>query len=313
MKGMKGLFKSTLRKLPSILLVGALLFWFFTRPVALPPEIAAEIDARAGDAGRGERIFNMGGCASCHAAPGAEGEERLKLAGGRRFATPFGTFVAPNISPDPTHGIGSWRASDLVNAMKFGTSPDGRHYYPAFPWTSYTRAEIADMVDLLAYLATLPPVASDPGDHEVPFPFNWRRPLGLWKRLFVKDGWIVPDERLSEEGLRGREIVEGLGHCGECHTPRGMFGQPDYSRWLAGAPNPTGKGRIPNITPAALDWTREDIVNYLRTGFTPEFDTVGGEMAEVVANFARLPEADARAVAAYLKEIPPIPPDKGEK
>ncbi len=303
---MRRIVRNLLRRLPGILLVAALLFWYFTRPVALPPEIAERIDAQAGNAARGERLFAMGGCASCHAAPGAEGAARLKLAGGRRFSTPFGTFVAPNISPDPVAGIGAWRASDLVNAMKLGTSPTGTHYYPAFPWTSYTRAKIDDMVDLFAYLKTLPPVAAAPPGHDVPFPFSWRRPIGLWKRLFVRDGWVVPNEALSEEGRRGRAIVEGLGHCGECHTPRGRLGQPLYDRWLSGAPNPTGRGRIPNITPAALKWSKADIVAYLRTGFTPDFDTVGGDMAEVVENLSKLPEADLQAIATYLKEIPPI-------
>ncbi len=304
---MRRIARHLLRRLPSVLLVAALLFWYFTRPVALPPGIADRIDAVAGDAARGERLFAMGGCAACHAAPGAEGKARLELSGGRRFTTPFGTFVAPNISPDPVAGIGAWRASDLVNAMKFGTSPTGTHYYPAFPWTSYTRVAIDDMADLFAYLKTLPPVPAAAPDHEVPFPFSWRRPIGLWKRLFVRDGWVVPDEALSEEGRRGRAIVEGLGHCGECHTPRGRLGQPLYDRWLAGAPNPTGRGRIPNITPAALKWSKADIVAYLRTGFTPDFDTVGGDMAEVVENLSKLPETDLAAIAAYLKEIPPIP------
>ncbi len=285
-------------------LAAALAFWALSRPARLPPGATAGL---AGDPERGARIFAMGGCAACHAAPGAEGEARLRLGGGRRFVTPFGTFVAPNISPDPEHGIGRWSVADLADALLLGTSPDGRHYYPALPWTSYARARPAEVADLHAYLMTLPPVASTPPGHELGFPFSIRRGIGLWKRLFLRREWVIPDAGLSAEARRGREIVEGWGHCGECHTPRGAFGQPLYDRWLGGAPNPVGKGRIPNLTPAALDWSAEDIVLYLKTGLTPDYDSVGGEMAEVVTNLSTLPEADLRAIAAYLKALPPVP------
>lgn len=278
-------------------------FWLVTRPITAEP---AEIEDLTANAAAGAQIFNAGGCAACHAAPDATGEAMLALGGGRRFASPFGTFVAPNISPDPTHGIGGWSALDLVNAMQYGVAPDGRHYYPAFPYTSYMRASAKDIVDLKAYLDTLPAVAEPSQPHEIGFPFSIRRLLGGWKQLFLNDGWVVPAGQLSPTALRGRYLVEGLGHCSECHTPRGLLGGLKRAEWLAGAPNPTGKGHIPNITPGGLDWSEADIVEYLTSGFTPDYDSVGGHMADVVTNIAKLPEADRRAIAAYLKLVPAV-------
>ncbi|PRX35035.1 Cytochrome c, mono-and diheme variants [Meinhardsimonia xiamenensis] len=290
------------RALAILAVTGVAAFWYLTAPRSEPVE---NLTGLAGDAGRGALVFAAGGCASCHAAPGAEGAARLELGGGRRFASPFGTFVAPNISPDPEHGIGGWSVADLVNAMHHGTSPEGAHYYPAFPYTSYARVSLQDIADLHAYLLTLPPVARPSAPHEVGFPFNIRRLLGGWKLLFARhDGPVVKD--VPPEAERGRYLVEGLGHCGECHTPRNALGGLDYSRWLGGAPNPTGKGRIPNITPAALDWSEADIAYYLETGFTPDFDSAGGEMAEVVKNTAQLSPEDRASIAAYLKAVPPV-------
>jgi len=189
--------------------------------------------------------------------------------------------------------------------MRAGVSREGAHYYPAFPFTSYIKAAPQDIVDLHAFLATLPAsdVASKP--HDVGFPFNVRRLLGGWKMLFLSDEWMLvnaPTDRLE----RGRYLVEALGHCGECHTPRNELGGWDRSRWLGGAPNPSGKGNIPNITPGGLDWSEGDIAEYLKSGFTPEFDVAGGEMAEVVQNTAHLTDDDRAAIAAYLKAVPAV-------
>ena len=282
---------------------GALGFWLVTRPVTADPDALTGL---TGDAARGAAVFHAGGCAGCHAAPDAEDEARLVLAGGRRFESPYGTFVAPNISPDPEHGIGDWDTLDLVNAMQHGVSPGGAHYYPAFPYTSYARASVQDVVDLKAYLDTLPADATPNAPHEIGFPFNIRRSLGAWKRLFGDDGWVVAGDGLSPEALRGRYLAESLGHCGECHTPRGALGQLDMAAWLGGAANPAGDGRIPNITPGGLDWSEGDIAAYLETGFTPEYDVVGGEMAEVVENLSQLPREDLAAIAAYLKAVPAV-------
>jgi len=273
----------------------------FSRPVPLP---ASVIDAVApGDPDRGAAVFWAGGCASCHAAPGAVGEARLVLAGGRAFVTDFGTFRAPNISADVTHGIGGWSWPEFANAMMAGLAPDGRPYYPAFPYTAYRLAAPQDMADLYAFLQTLPADATSGAAHDLRFPYNIRRGVGLWKRLALRDGWAVAGP-LDEDAARGRYLAEALAHCGECHTPRDRFGRLDRDRWMAGAPNPSGEGVIPDIRPAALGWSREDVAVYLRTGFTPGFDLAGGTMADVVKSLAELPEADTDAIAAYLLALP---------
>ena len=283
--------------------VGLALALVITRPQTSDPATLAGL---VGDPVHGEMVFWAGGCASCHAAPGAEGDARLVLAGGLRLPTDFGTFIVPNISPDTLHGIGTWTVENLDTAMRHGTSPEGQHYYPAFPYTSYTHTTPQDVADLHAFLMTLP--ASDRADepHALGFPFNQRLILGGWKLLNSGTDWVVNGD-LTEEETRGRSLVEGLGHCSECHTPRNALGVRDVSRWLAGGPNPDGKGNIPNITPAALDWTASDIAGYLKTGFTPEYDSVGGSMAEVVTNLSHLPDTDRQAIAAYLARVPPVP------
>jgi mono/diheme cytochrome c family protein len=282
-------------------LIGAGIGWFLTVPERLPPEATAGL---AGDPARGEAVFWAGGCASCHSAEGARDEARLVLAGGRRFPSPFGTFLAPNISPHPEAGIGGWTLSDFADAMQRGTSPEGAHYYPAFPYSAYSKASLQDIADLHAFLATLPPDATPSAPHELGFPFSIRRSAGGWKLLFFSTGWAVTGD-LTPEAERGRYLAEALGHCGECHTPRNALGGLILSRWLAGAPNPTGEGTIPNITPAKLAWSESDLVAYFRTGLTPEFDSAGGHMAEVIRNLQNLPESDLQALAAYLKAVPP--------
>ncbi|MFV2002803.1 MAG: diacylglycerol kinase, partial [Paracoccaceae bacterium] len=230
---------------------------------------------------------------------------RLVLAGGRGFASNFGTFYAPNISPDPVAGIGDWSALDLVNAMRFGTSPDGRHYYPAFPYGTFQRASLQDIVSLFGYLQTLPATSTPGRAHEVGFPFSIRAGIGLWKRLYQNEAWILQDVT-TPRLARGRYLVEALADCAACHTPRNALGGLINARWLGGAANPTGPGTVPNITPGALDWSALDIMVYLGTGTTPNYDTVGAQMAQVVENLSQLPASDLLAIAAYLKAIPAI-------
>ena len=292
-----------MRLLPALAILalgGAVGGWLITAPDPLP---AAAFDGLTGDPVRGELVFTAAGCASCHAAPGATGEAELVLAGGQRFPSDFGTFLAPNISPSEA-GIGGWSVADLGNALMRGVSPDGAHYYPALPYASYAKMQPQDVADIHAYMQSLPPsdVASQP--HEMGFPFNIRRSVGVWKALFLNTDWVLTGD-LTPEETRGREIVEALAHCGECHTPRNALGGMDTARWLAGAPNPSGEGTIPNITPAKLTWSTGEIVTYLTTGFTPEFDSAGGHMAHVVMNMAALPDTDRQAVAAYLKKVAP--------
>jgi len=286
------------------LVIAALTLAAFAWATRTQPLAESQFEALVGDADRGEHVFWAAGCASCHSADGARGDDRLVLAGGRRFDSEFGTFLAPNISTDPEHGIGAWTLAQFGNAMLRGVSPQGEHYYPAFPYTSYVRVELQDVADLKAYMDTLPASERPNEAHELAFPFNIRRTVGVWKRLFMNDAYIVTGE-LSEQQQRGRYLAEALAHCGECHTPRNALGGLDVSRWLAGAPNPSGRGSIPNITPAKLTWSEREIAGYLASGFTPSFDSVGGSMTAVVDSLGRLPAEDLAAIAAYLKAVAP--------
>ena len=280
--------------------VGAGVFWVVTAPKTTDANALVGIVA---DVEQGAAVFVAGGCASCHAAADATDEARLELVGGRAFPSDFGTFYAPNISPDPNAGIGGWSALDLVNAMRHGTSPDGAHYFPAFPYTTYQNATLGDIVSLHAYMQTLPAVDTPSKPHDVGFPFNIRRSLGGWKFLFLRPGWVMQDAA-TPQLERGRYLVEALGHCGECHTPRNLLGAVQTGRWMAGAPNPSGSGKIPNITPAKLDWSEQDLLGYFATGFTPEFDTAGGHMADVIENLSQMPEADLNAIVSYIQALP---------
>lgn len=281
-------------------IIGAAGLWFLARPAPLGPDDVAGL---TGDPVHGEQVFWATGCASCHMAAEAKGEGQLVLAGGQRFPSDFGTFIAPNISTDPTHGIGGWSLLDLANAITRGVSPEGTHYYPALPYASYAKMQLQDVADLHAFLQTLPADSTPSQPHELGFPFSRREAVGVWKLLFLSDDWALAGN-LTPTADRGRYIAEAMAHCGECHTPRNALGGMDTARWLAGAPNPSGEGRIPNITPAKLTWEVADIVQYLTTGFTPEYDSVGGHMVHVVENMARLPESDRQAVAEYLKAVP---------
>lgn len=278
------------------LIVAGAVLWF-TRPVPVPEDRFADL---TGDAAKGEPVFHAAGCASCHKAEGSP-QDPTRLPGGQRFVTQFGTFVAPNISPDPIFGIGEWTLTDFASAVLNGTSPDGRHYFPAFPYTTYARMTDQDVTDLWAFMQTLPSadVASEP--HDVSFPFNIRASLGPWKRLFLNADWVQP--ATTPDAERGRYLVEALGHCAECHTPRNLLGGLQTTNWMSGAPNPSGKGRIPGITPQHLDWSPEDIAYYLETGFTPDFDSAGGEMANVIENMAKLTPEDRALIAAYVKSL----------
>lgn len=272
---------------------------WLTRPQVLANDA---LDGLTADPERGKLAFAAMGCASCHTAPESD-EDDLRLAGGASFATAFGTFYAPNISPDPEHGIGAWSEMEIANAVVKGTSPQGSHYYPAFPYTSYVRSDLQNVVDMTSYLRTLPADPTPSRQHEVGFPFNIRASLGGWKLLFYRTDWIVTGD-LTPEQLRGRALVEALGHCGECHTPRNALGGSDTGNWLGGAANPTGDGRIPDLRPTKLDWSARDIASYLETGFTPDYDSAGGEMVDVIKNTSQLPASDRDAIAAYLKIIP---------
>ena len=272
--------------------------------------------AAAPDLRNGETMFYAGGCSSCHAAPASarcddpKTRDKFTLAGGRCLKTPYGTFYVPNISPDRQTGIGGWSTAQFINAMKQGVSPQGEHYYPAFPYTSYQRMYEKDLIDLKAFLDTLPVVKSDVPDHDLALPYRFRQSLAIWKWMFLDGNTYKPDPDKSAKLNRGAYLVEGPGHCGECHSPRNLLGGVITDKKFSGAPNPEGKGIIPNITPHKSgigDWSQADIVTALETGLTPSFDTFGGPMVKVQENMAKLSGADRAAIAAYLKSLPPIP------
>ena len=291
-----------LRLLVGLGLIGAAAGWFLSVPDSLP---AGALDGLTGDPAQGAVGFAIAGCASCHTAPDAPYSLTPVLAGGQAFASDFGTFIAPNISPDPLRGIGNWTDAQILTAAMRGVSPEGAHYYPAFPYDAYGKAAPQDMLDLVAFLRSLPPSDVRSQVHQVSFPFSIRRAVGLWKLLFRSSGFVIQGD-LTPEQTRGRYLVEALGHCAECHTPRNLLGGLRRGQWLSGAPNPSGEGRTPNITPGGLAWTEGEIAEYLKSGFTPDFDTAGGEMAEVVRNTAQLTDADRAAIASYLKAVPAV-------
>lgn len=274
-----------------------------TMPSRIP---ASALSPRSADLANGETMFDIGGCSSCHATP--HQGDRTRLGGGLALATPFGTFKAPNISPDPTYGIGAWSEADFVNAMKKGIGRNGVHLYPAFPYTSYQRMRLADVRDLYAYLKTLPSVETPSQPHDLAFPFTVRRGLGLWQLLYVDGKAFAPDDSRDAVWNRGAYLVEGPGHCAECHSPRNLIGGIEADRRFAGGPDPTGKGWVPNITPGPggiADYSVKDIAYLLETGFTPGFDSVGSSMADVVKNTSKLSAEDRLAIATYIKSLPP--------
>ena len=290
--------------------LGLAAFWLLTGPSTVP---ASALPAHTSDLANGKEMFYAGGCASCHAVP--KQPDKTRLGGGLALHSAFGTFYVPNISSDPKDGIGAWTEAQFVTALTKGTSPEGEHYYPAFPYTSYQHIRFDDLRDLFAYLKTLPPVAGQVRDHDLRFPFNIRRTLGLWKLLFLDGGPLPPDPSQSPQWNRGAYLVNGPGHCMECHSPRNALGAVIASLRFTGGPSPDGQGGVPNITQFKLkDWTVADIADTLETGMTADADRVGGSMVEVVRNTSQLTAADRMAIAAYIKSLPAVegqkPPQK---
>jgi len=295
----------------AVSLVCALL-WVLTIPATVP---AAALPPHTPDLDNGRTMFNIGGCASCHATPNKDAEkvDRTRLGGGLALQSPFGTFYVPNISPDATDGIGGWSEANFVTALWKGTSPHGRHLFPAFPYTSYQHMELADVRDLFAYLKTLPPASGRARRHDLAFPFNVRRLVGLWKVLYLHGGPFRRDPSQSAQWNRGAYLVNGPGHCAECHSPRNFLGAVVASERFAGGPSPDGKGWVPNITPVGLQhwskediaWSAKDIASFLDNGMNPAGDFAGGAMVETIRNTSKLDAADRAAIAAYIVSLPP--------
>jgi len=296
----------------------ALVFWILTIPATVP---ASELPPYTPNVDNGKTLFYVAGCASCHATPNSDAKkiDYARLGGGLALSSPFGTFFVPNISPDATDGIGAWSEADFVTALWKGTSRRGRHLFPAFPYTSYQRMQLTDVRDLFAYLKTLPPVAGRTRRHDLAFPFNVRRLVGVWKLLFFHGGPFAPDPTKSAQVNRGAYLVNGPGHCAECHSPRNFLGAVVESQRFAGGPAPDGKGWVPNITPAGLQhqdppWSARDIAAFLTDGMTPSGDYAGGAMVDVIRNLEQINAADREAMAAYVQSLParegPKPPPK---
>jgi mono/diheme cytochrome c family protein len=284
-----------------LLVLGLATAWWLARP---QPLAANPLPAHQANLANGERMFNAGGCASCHGSVENGKPVRERLGGGLQLPTPVGVFHVPNISAHPVDGIGGWSSLQFLNAMQRGLSPGGQHYYPAFPYTSYARMYAADVLDLQAYLLSLPAVAGTAPAHELRWPFSFRPALGLWKRLFLDEAAVMALPGADTLVQKGRYLVEGPGHCGECHTPRNLAQAMSNSQWLEGAVNPGGDGNVPSLRDGLGDWSPRDIIYYLETGVDPDFDVVGGDMAAVQGNMSRLPAADREAMAAYLKALP---------
>ncbi len=296
-----------------------------TKPVTVS---ASALGPYTANLDNGKTIFFAGGCAACHAPDekdltrlGGGAPLKFRLAGAPawlpKFLNPVGIFYPPNISPDPNDGIGRWSEANFVSALLKGTSDDGDHLYPAFPYTSYQRMKLEDARDLFAYLKTLPAVQGKARDHDLPIYFKIRPLVGGWKFLYLDGQEFKPDPSQSEQWNRGAYLANGPGHCAECHSPRNFLGAIIPNQRFAGGPDPEGgDGWIPNITPAGIgDFSQRDIERVLESGATPDGDFVGGAMAKVVRDTSQLPAADRAAIARYIKSLPPIegpkPPDSG--
>lgn len=250
------------------------------------------------DPRNGAYLAWVAGCVGCHTA---KGKNARLLAGGRSLKTPFGTFVTPNITPDSDTGIGGWSFLDFFRALTEGVSPDGGHYYPAFPYPSYTRLATQDIADIKAYLDRVAAVKSRPPGHDLRFPYAFRPGLLLWKAMYFRAGAHEADPRRDGVWNRGAYLVEAVAHCGECHTPRTALGGPDDSRRLRGVAKGVHGEKVPGLFGGLKGWTRQDLELALRTGLKPNGDSVGGSMGDVVGFATRyLTPADGKAVAEYL-------------
>ena len=254
----------------------------------------------------GEYLFRAAGCAGCHTD---EENKGAPLAGGRALRTPFGVFYTPNITPDPDTGIGRWTENDVSRALRDGESPRGQNYYPAFPYTSYARLTDADVSAIRTYLFRQKPVHQANKPHELPWYLRSRASLWVWKLLFFKPGAFQPQPDKSPAWNRGAYLVNAVGHCGECHTPRNFLGGFKQSMQLAGNAYGVDDAEIPNITPDRKTgigrWTEKDIAYYLKTGATPDGDYAGDVMADVIDHStAHLTDQDRRAIATYIVSLP---------
>ncbi|MDA9503877.1 alcohol dehydrogenase [Bradyrhizobium sp. CCBAU 11386] len=269
-----------------------------------PPELIAY----------GKTLVEAGDCAGCHTADPAK-----PFAGGKRIDTPFGAIYAPNLTPDRDTGIGGWADADFTRALRYGVAPDGSNYYPAFPYPYFTKMTKDDTLAIRAYLGTLAPVVSRNKPPELRWPFGYRGLMRIWNTMYFKPGLFEPDQSQSAAWNRGGYLVTGLGHCGACHTPKNYFGADKQAQALSG--NEVGGWYAPRLDGAPRaglkSWSMEDIAEYLQSGRNAK-SHADGLMAEVVVNStSKMSDADVRAIAVYLKSLPPArretivtPPDE---
>ena len=254
---------------------------------------------------RGRYLLHAGACISCHTE---DIDDAVPLAGGRAMESPFGTFYSPNITPDAATGIGKWTDEQFVGALWEGVSPDGEHYFPAFPYTSYTGVSREDLLAMKAYLFSLDPVTRERKDHDLAWYMSTRLAAGAWKELNFDSARFVPDATQDDQWNRGAYLVRHLGHCGECHTPRSSLGVLRGDQEMAGSE--LGDETIPNITQHRVDgigrWSASDIEYFLDIGMLPDGDFAGSSMGAVIEdNTSNLTREDRLAIAAYLKSVPP--------
>ena len=255
---------------------------------------------------RGRRLTDAADCGSCHTA-----DPSKPFAGGKRIDTPFGGVYSANLTPDRDTGLGAWSDDDFVRALRFGVAPDGSRYYPAFPYPHFTKLIKPDVLAIRAYLDTLPPVRNTPTSPQLRWPLNYRVVMRAWNVAFFRPGIFEPDQNKSAEWNRGGYLVEGAAHCGACHTPRNFFGAEKRGQKYGGAPvegwfapRLDGAGRS-----GLKSWSADDIVEYLQSGRNAK-SHADGPMAEVVLNStSRMSEGDLRAIAVYLKDLPPGAPE----
>lgn len=272
---------------------GALALWPIGAPVAL--------SALQGDAERGAYLARAGGCIACHSDPGSG---RPALTGGAAIETGFGRFVPPNITPHDTVGIGAWSIEDFARAVRQGIAPDGAPYYPAFPYAFYGDLSDQDIADMWSAFQTVPPQDMAAQGHEIGFPFNLRFGLKLWRAAYASGPPTQADTSRDADWNRGRWLVNGLAHCGACHTDRNIFGGRKANRYLMGSDDLPEGGKAPAITPDALQqagWDARALAFALKSGVKPDGDTFGGGMGEVVQHgTAWLTAEDRTTVAVYL-------------
>ncbi len=250
---------------------------------------------------RGKVLTDAGDCASCHTADPAK-----PFAGGKRIDTPFGAIYSPNLTPDRDTGIGAWSDDDFRRALHEGIAPDGSLYYPAFPYPNFTKLTRDDVLAIRAYLATQPPSRNSAPSPDLRWPLNYRAVMRVWNNLFFRPGIFQPNKQKSASWNRGAYLVEGVAHCGVCHTPKNLFGADKRGQLFGGglvqgwfAPRLDGAARS-----GLKSWSVDDIVEYLQSGRNGR-SHAGGLMAEVVVNStSKMSDADVRAIAAYLKDLP---------